>query len=153
MEERRNLPSLRVDSRQVRAFVQIAAVACQREIAGIVGAAVLLRRDVLDMVLQAAMFLVQPAVLTPLPGPLPDEVPHRRIHLLLNLRGQVQPGFELEDRDEIRRVDQRFVFGAFTIAQRALVGPLSERIDSLLNRLRDLQIDDPACRCNVETPA
>jgi hypothetical protein len=51
------------------------------------------------------------------------------------------PGFELEDRDEIRCVDQRFV------------GPLSERIDSLLNRSWDLQIDDTACRCNLKTPA
>ena len=66
--------------------MQTAAVACQREIIGIVGAAVLLCRDVLNMMLQAAMFLVQTAISASLAGPLPDKVPRRRIHLLLNLR-------------------------------------------------------------------
>jgi hypothetical protein len=64
--------------------MQIAAVACQREIVGAIGAAVLLRRDVLNMMLQAAMFLVQTAIFAPLASPLPDKVPRRRIHLLLN---------------------------------------------------------------------
>ena len=48
------------------------------------------------------MCLVQTAIFASFPGPPPDEVPHRSIPLLLNVRVQVQPGFELEDRDEIR---------------------------------------------------
>ena len=62
MKDSRHLPSLRVDSCQVRAFVQIAAVASQRQIIGIIGAAVLLCRDVFNMMPQAAMFLVQTTI-------------------------------------------------------------------------------------------
>jgi hypothetical protein len=69
--------------------MQIATVAHQRQIIGIVRAAVLLCRDVLNMMPQSAMLLVQTAIFAPLSSPLPDEVTCRRIHLLLNLRVQV----------------------------------------------------------------
>jgi hypothetical protein len=36
------------------------------------------------------------------------------------------PGFELEDRDEIRCVDQRLIFRAFAVTERSLVGPLGQ---------------------------
>ena len=62
MKKGYHLPRLGVDSSQIRAFVQMAAVACQREIIGIVGAPVLLRNDVLNMMLRAALFLVQTAI-------------------------------------------------------------------------------------------
>ena len=64
--------------RQIRAFVQIAAVARQREIIGIVRAPVLLRRDVFNMMLKAGLFLVQTAIFATPAGPQPDEVPRRR---------------------------------------------------------------------------
>jgi hypothetical protein len=83
MKEKRDFPSLRVDSCQIRAFMQIATVACQRQIIDTIGAAVLLRHDVLHMVLQVAMFLVQATIFAPLAGPPLDEVPRRRIHRLL----------------------------------------------------------------------
>ena len=66
---------------------------------------------------------------------------------------QIPPGFELEDRDEIRRVDQRLIFRALAIAKRALVGALSERIDPFLNRQGNLQIHYPACGLRVEAAA
>ena len=46
--------------------MQIAAVACERQILDILGAAVLLRDDVLDMMSQFAVLLAQTAVFTPL---------------------------------------------------------------------------------------
>ena len=133
--------------------MQIAAVACQREVIRVLGAAVLLRHDVLYMMDQFGMFLAQPAIFATLASPPPDEVPRRRIHLLLNLRVQIPLGFELEDRDEIRCVDQRLIFRAFAIAKRALVGAPSERIDSFLNWRGNLQIDYSACGLAVETAA
>jgi len=89
MKDGRHLPGLRVDSCQVRAFVQIAAVSSQRQIIGIIGAAVLLCRDVFNMMPQATMFLVQTAIFATVAGSLPDEIPRRRIHLLLNIGIQV----------------------------------------------------------------
>ena len=45
MKEEGDLPGLRVDSCQVWAIVQITAVACQRQITGLIEVAVLLRQD------------------------------------------------------------------------------------------------------------
>jgi hypothetical protein len=65
--------------------MQIRAVARQCEIIWIIGAAVLSRDDVLNMMDQSAMFLLQPAVFATLASPPPNEVPRRRIHLPLNI--------------------------------------------------------------------
>ena len=54
--------------------MQIAAVACQREVIRVLGAAVLLRHDVLYMMDQFAVFLAQPAIFATLASPPPDEV-------------------------------------------------------------------------------
>jgi len=91
---------------------------------------VLHRYDMFNVVDQFAIPLVEPAIFATLGSPLPDEVPRRRIHLLLNLRVQLLPRFELEE--------------AFVIRRGAVVSPLSERIDSFLNRCGNLQLDYPA---------
>ena len=90
--------------------MQIAAMACQRQIIRIIGAAMLLRHYMFDVMDQLAVFLVQAAIFAALASPPPDEVARRRIHLLLNVRVQMLPGFELEDRDEIGCVDQGLIF-------------------------------------------
>lgn len=64
----------------------------QRQIIGIIGAAVLLCRDVFNMMPQATMFLVQTAIFARVAGSLPDEIPRRRTHLLLDIRIQVLGG-------------------------------------------------------------
>lgn len=74
---------------EVRAFVQIAALASQRQITFIIGAAVYSGRDVFDMMPQAAMFLMQTTIFATVASPLPDKGPRRGIHLLLNIRVQV----------------------------------------------------------------
>ena len=76
----------------------------------------LLRHDVLNMMPQVAMFLAQMAILATVASPPADQFPDRRVHVLLNLRGQVELSFELEYRYEIRRVNQRFIFRAIVIA-------------------------------------
>ena len=89
MKKGHHLPRPRVDTCQIRAFVQIAAVARQREIISIIRAPVLLSHDVFNMVREAALLLVQTAIFATPASPQPDEVPRRRIHLLLNLRFQM----------------------------------------------------------------
>jgi hypothetical protein len=65
--------------------MRIAAVACQREIIRIIGAAVLFRHDVLNMMDQFAMFLVQLAMFATFASPPPNEVPRRRARPLLDV--------------------------------------------------------------------
>ena len=85
VEQRHDLLSPRINPRKIRALMQIRAVARQCEIIRIIGAAVLSRDDVLNMMDQSAMFLLQPAVFATLASPPPNEVPRRRIHLPLNV--------------------------------------------------------------------
>jgi hypothetical protein len=51
VEEQSNLSIIGVDARQVWTFVEIAAMARQRQIIGIVGTAVLFRDNMFDVVL------------------------------------------------------------------------------------------------------
>jgi hypothetical protein len=92
-----NLTGLGVNSGQVRTLAKIAAVACKRQVAGIVGAGVLLRDDVLDVMPQFAMGLAEAAVFAPLASAAADEVPRGRIHLLLHCRVEMLASLELED--------------------------------------------------------
>ena len=84
MKEPRNLPGLKVDSGQVRALVEVAAVAGKRQVVWIVGAAVLLRDDVLHVMLQLGMLLAQAAVFATLAGPAAHELARCLIQVLLN---------------------------------------------------------------------
>src|SRR6516164_7163431 len=112
---------MRVDSGQVRALSEIAAVACERQIFGMVGSAVLLRDDVLDMVRQLAVLLAQLAVFATIVRATADKVPGCRVHLLLNAGVEMLTSLELQDRDEVRRVDQRLVLRALAVRQAALI--------------------------------
>jgi hypothetical protein len=47
---------------------------------------------------------------------------------------QEPSGLELENRDEVRSVDQRLVFTTFFVAETAIAGAFSEAIDSFLHR-------------------
>jgi len=153
MKERDDLLGRGIDSCQVWTFVNITAVAGQRQIVRIIGAAVLFRHDVLYMMDQLAVFLVRPAIFATPASPHPNEVSRGCIHLLSNCRVQIQAGFELEDRNEIRRIDQRLIFGAIALVKRSLVGPFSEIIDSLLNLWGHLEPGYPPCGFGVETAA
>ena len=96
--------------------MQIAAVACERQIVSIFGAAVLLGDDVLDMMPQFAMLLAQTAVFAPPASPSPHDIPVCPVHLLLDGRVELLTRLELEDGDELSCVDQCFVFRAIAIA-------------------------------------
>jgi hypothetical protein len=80
VEEAREVARLGINPGQVRALVQVATVACEREIAVVIGAAVLFGNDVLHVMFQVAMFLAQAAVLTAIASPAADEVARGRVH-------------------------------------------------------------------------
>ena len=70
----------RVDSTQVRSFVQIAAMASERKIFNIIAAAVLTGDNVFDLMRRRAMLLAKLAVLATISGPLADKQPGSGIH-------------------------------------------------------------------------
>src|SRR6266540_2584052 len=65
---------LRVDTAEIRSFVQVTAITCQAEIGRIVFTAVLLRNDVLNVEGNVDCGFWQPAVLATLTGSLSDPV-------------------------------------------------------------------------------
>ena len=153
MKQGHELRGPRIDPREIRTLMQVAPMACQRQILRIVGSVMLFRDDVLNVMGQSAMLLVQSAIFAALTSPPPDEVPRRSIHLLLENRIQMLTGFQLENRDEIFRIDEGFILQAFVIGQRALIRLLRKGIDPLLNEWRHLQVDHPPGGLSVEATA
>ncbi len=70
----------RVDSTEVWALVQIAAMAGKRKIFDIIAAAVLTGDNVLDLMRHGAMLLAKLAVLATISGPVTDKKPRSGIH-------------------------------------------------------------------------
>src|ERR1700733_5917306 len=60
---------------------------------------------------------------------------------------------ELEDRNEIRGVDQRFVFAKFLRTETAFVGALTKRINPFLNWRIDAKVDETPRGLRVEASA
>ena len=77
--------------------MEIAAVACERQIIQVIGSAVLFGDDVLDVMRQLAVLLAKLAVFAASVRATTHEVACWRIHLLLNHRSKVLPRLELED--------------------------------------------------------
>ena len=96
---------MRIDSRQVRTLPKITSVTCEREIFCVIGSAMLLCDDVLDMMFQFTVVLMQPAVFAALVCTMTHKVACRRVHLSLNERIEMLASFEFEDGYEVRRVD------------------------------------------------
>jgi hypothetical protein len=80
MKQNLQLASHRIDSAEVRAFVQIAAMASKREITEIVAPAVLTGDYVFDLMRHRAVRLAKPTVLAPICRPGADEKPRGGIH-------------------------------------------------------------------------
>ena len=66
---------------------------------------------------------------------------------------QMPPGFEFEDCDKIRRVNQRFVLGAFGSVEITFVRPLAEHLDPSLHRWIDTEGSETSSRFRVEAAA
>ena len=73
MKQSHELPRERINPRQVRAFMQIAAVTGQSEIVRVIGAPMLLCHNMLDVMPQVAMFLSQAAIFATFNGASPDK--------------------------------------------------------------------------------
>jgi hypothetical protein len=115
--------------------VQIAAMASEREVPDIIAAAVLTSYYMLDLMRHRAMLLAKQAVLATISGPVADKLPDSG--LLIGKPAEMALGFEPEDGDKVRGVDQSFVFGSFVSGEQALVCAFTKHFDSRL----DLWID------------
>ena len=87
----------RVDSAEVWAFVQIAAMASERKIFDIIAAAMLTGDNVFDLMRYRAMLLAKLAVLTTTSCPVSDKKPGSGVHPLISNPGEMALGFEPED--------------------------------------------------------
>ena len=79
MKQWHDLTCLAVESRQVRSLAEIASVAGQCQVAVVVGSAVLLRNDMLNVVSGATVVLMEQAVFASAVRPLTDKVPRSGI--------------------------------------------------------------------------
>jgi hypothetical protein len=73
MEQVLDLTCVRIDPAQIRPFVKITPMTCQREITYVVAAAVFPGNDVLDVMQDFAVALVQQTVFTSFAGPFPHK--------------------------------------------------------------------------------
>jgi hypothetical protein len=80
MKEPHDLSANGVDTRQVRTLPEITAMASQCQVLAFVGAAVLLRDNMLDVVRQLAVLLSELTILTTIVRATPDEVARGGIH-------------------------------------------------------------------------
>jgi hypothetical protein len=80
VEEGHKLAADGIHSREIRALVQVAAVAGQRKIVNVVAPAVLFGDDRLDVVRQLAVLLTQQAILATIIRSAADKVPRRGVH-------------------------------------------------------------------------
>jgi hypothetical protein len=69
-----------IDTREVRAFVEITVVAGQREIVNVIAPAMLLRNYMLDVVSQLAVLLAEQAILATVGRSSPDKAPRGSVH-------------------------------------------------------------------------
>ena len=69
----------------------------------------LFRHDMFNVMDELDVLLMQPAIFATLAGPPPHEVARICIHVLVNVCIQLQPCFELKNRDEVCRVDQGLI--------------------------------------------
>jgi len=72
--------------------------------------------------------------------------------LLRNLL-QMAPGFEFEDRDKVRRVDQCFILGTLRSVEVALVRPIAKHLDPCLDRWIDTKGNQAPGRFRIEAKA
>ena len=80
VKERYNFTAGRVDSGQVWSLVEIAPVACQRQIAIIVGPAMLLGNDMFNVVCESTVLLTEQAIFAAFACPAADKFPCGGIH-------------------------------------------------------------------------
>ena len=112
-----------------------AAMASKREIVLSFAASRLPRYNVLDMKAEAAMALGQCAVLTPITGPAPHQLPQSDFHSVpadLPDWGKMPLGYVLQDRNQVLRIHQSLVSVALILAEAAFVGTQRQGGDAVL---------------------
>jgi hypothetical protein len=80
VKQRDNLARNRIDTGQVRAFAEVAAMTCKGQIAVVISPAMLAGYDVPDVMRQGTAILRQEAIFAAVPGSGPDQCPRCRLH-------------------------------------------------------------------------
>ena len=130
MEQGSHEIRLRVKAREVWTFVEIAVNAGEREIVGVVTAAMDFGDDMFDVQRgQRGIFLAELTLLATMAGALPDAGFRLCIHLSGFLRDEV-PCLPLKDRDEFVCSHVTRVLRLLRIVKLALRGFLRQRFDT-----------------------
>ena len=94
-----------------------------------------------------------PEIFTALSSSLTDETQGSSVRALVRDLIEMPAGFELEDRDKVGCVNQRFVFGSLRSIETTFVRALTENFDPSLHRLIDTECNQPSSRLRVEAKA
>ena len=143
VEKCRHKSGVRVDARQIGAFLQIAVPAGERQIVKLVRPAVLSGNDVLDVERTAVSRLRQMAILATIAGASADR--GRSAHSCMPLNSL--PGLRLPVGEKIADIDVRFQLSFFVVGQLTLVSPGIELRDSYSVFLREIESQDAFCEC------
>jgi len=119
--------------------------------------AMLLGDNMLEMKRQAAVALVQPAILTLVLRAPPNQFPQSHFHndlpAILADAGKLLLGLQLQNRNQILGIHQGFVLVPLIQAKLAVVGSLCQLGDASLHRLRDAQIHHSPSGLRIQTLA
>jgi hypothetical protein len=113
MEQLRHFIRVRINTCQIRTFVQVTIDAGQGKVSQLVRAAVFLGDDVLDMQYgERRIFLMELAILAPIASPLSNQdLCGLREHL--SRRPEQLAGLSLQNGNELVRADIAFIFRPF----------------------------------------
>jgi hypothetical protein len=142
-----------IDAGEVGSLAEIAALAGEREIVASIGAAVLAGKNVLDVMDQLAVPLPKETILAAITSAVPDQVASMVVQGLGAASAQLPPRFALQDRNEVRGIDDGFVFGALVVGQETFVRALGECADAFLNLRGNLKLGDAARGFGVQAAA
>jgi hypothetical protein len=132
MKQLRHSIRFRVNSGQVRTFVQIAVNAGEDKIVGFISAAMNLWENVFDVECrQRGIILMQLAILAAIAGSLPHQRSQARTH---RLRRGLDPlaGLSLQNGDEFVRAHVTGVFSLLLLGELAFSGLASQLLDPRL---------------------
>lgn len=154
MIERDHLPGERINTCQIGPLAKVAALARQSRIEFRVRTGVLPGNYVFNVMGKRTIVLAKETVFASVACPMPDQLPCGRIHPAthdgLTCVRKPAPNLQSEDRNEIRRVNQCFVFTTFVIGERSFVGQSSESRDSRFHAWSNFQRSYPAGRFGVK---
>ena len=128
MEQRRQNTGVGINATEVGAFLEIALGTGEREVGGVIGAAVLPGDDVFDVETESGSVLGETTVFAAVSRPLPDQVAGGAVHLRRLRVGEKGVRLGLEDAEQRVGTDDGFEFNLFVGSQLAFGASAGELI-------------------------